>query len=479
MIAKKTLGTLVICGLLCMSLLYGCGTPSSDAPAPTPGPATPTDVLPTANSSSRITITWMNSGGVNVAGYKVYQNGTLLGAVATTTMVSDGLTAKSQYCYTVSAIDSDGKESAKSGMACTNTFAPPPAVPTNLTTSALSPTTVDLSWTASTGASQYRIYRNDTLLTATAATSYSDTPAAAAEYTYAVTAVEATGSESGRSNPSAADTRLTVPILAVAVTSSTQATLTLTDTGGANVIGFNVYRGGALMHSVAKTTTSIVDSGLTASTQYCYAASATDSSGKESARSGSVCAITNSALPAGPANLTATAAGSTQIDLTWSASISPSVTGYKIYKGGTFLKSATTSPASDAGLTANTQYCYSVSAFDAIGNESPQTSQRCATTAVSVPPTPTGLTATAVSAIQVDLTWSASTGAKGYMVYRNGLMLGAVPAPMVAVSDMAGTWSPGAPAPPSTHMQYCYAVSAFVTEGSESPRSAEVCLATP
>ncbi len=442
------------------------------------GLTVPSNVLPTANSSSQITVTWTNSGGVNVRGYKVYQNGTQLGTVATTAIVSGGLAAKSQYCYTVSATDSAGNESARSGMACTNVFAPPPATPTNLTTSAVSPTKVDLSWTASTGAIQYRIYRNEILLTSTAATSYSDTSAAAnTQYSYAVAAVDDTGSESGKSTPSLANTGLTVPTLAVAVNSTLQTTLTLADTGGAVVSGFNLYKGGLLMASVAKTTTSIVDSGLTANTQYCYAASAIDGSGKESAKSGSVCAITNKPAPVSPTNLTATAAGATQINLSWTASAGAAQ--YKVYRNGAQLQlgTLTTTSATDTELTANTQYCYTVAAFDVDGNGSPQTSQKCATTDVSAPPTPTALTAAAVSATQVDLTWTGSAVAKGYKVYRNDVILGSVPETTTSVSDMAGVWS--STLPPSTHMQYCYSVSAFGIAGNESPRSAAVCLATP
>jgi fibronectin type 3 domain-containing protein len=310
-----------------------------------------------------------------------------------------------------------------------------------------------------------------------------------------VTANDATGSESDQSIQSSAHTGLTVPTIVVAVNSITQITLTLANTGGINVSGFKVYRvdNAAWTKSVAKTTTSIVDSELTANTQYCYAVSAIDASSNESARSGSVCAITDKTAPASPANLTAPAVGATQINLAWPASISASVTGYRIYRDGsvTPLKSVTTTSTSDTGLTANTRYCYAVSAYDINGNESPQTSPQCFTTEISVPPTPTGLTAIAFSATRVDLTWTGSVvadGYNGYNVYRSDLdssgvatgwnILGSIPAPTTSVSDMAGTWtlSPGAP---STHMQYCYSVSAFVKQGSESPRSAAVCLATP
>lgn len=89
--------------------------------------------------------------------------------------------------------------------------------------------------------------------------------------------------------------------------------------------------------------------------------------------------------PSTPTYLTATAASGSQIDLSWTASTDNiGVTGYKIYRGGTYLKSVTTTSASDTGLNPSTQYCYTVSAYDAAGNESAQSSQACATTSAQV-----------------------------------------------------------------------------------------------
>lgn len=83
--------------------------------------------------------------------------------------------------------------------------------------------------------------------------------------------------------------------------------------------------------------------------------------------------------PNTPTNLAATAASNSQIDLSWAASTdNVGVAGYKIYRDGTYLKSVTTTSTSDTGLSANTQYCYTVSAYDTAGNESAQSNQACA-----------------------------------------------------------------------------------------------------
>jgi hypothetical protein len=82
-----------------------------------------------------------------------------------------------------------------------------PTVPTNLTATAVGPSQVDLSWTASTDnveVTGYRVYRNDMLVTPTpvSGTSYSDGGlAAATSYSYQVSAVDAAGNASPLSNP--------------------------------------------------------------------------------------------------------------------------------------------------------------------------------------------------------------------------------------------------------------------------------------
>jgi chitodextrinase len=91
---------------------------------------------------------------------------------------------------------------------------------------------------------------------------------------------------------------------------------------------------------------------------------------------------TDTAPPSIPTGLAATAVSSSQIDLSWNASTdNVGVAGYKIYDYyGTYLKSVNTTSTSFTGLNPNTNYCFTVSAYDAAGNESTQSNQACATT---------------------------------------------------------------------------------------------------
>src|SRR5208283_3646650 len=92
--------------------------------------------------------------------------------------------------------------------------------------------------------------------------------------------------------------------------------------------------------------------------------------------------------PSVPAGLSTTVVSSSQINLAWTTSTDPVVSGqvtsglagYKIYRNGSLLATTATANYQDTGLTASTTYSYTVSAYDAAGNESAQSGSVSATT---------------------------------------------------------------------------------------------------
>jgi len=85
--------------------------------------------------------------------------------------------------------------------------------------------------------------------------------------------------------------------------------------------------------------------------------------------------------PSVPANLSGTAISSSQINLTWTASIDNiGVAGYKVFRNGVQAGTPTGAAYSDTGLTASTAYAYTVSAYDAAGNASAQSASVSVTT---------------------------------------------------------------------------------------------------
>jgi uncharacterized repeat protein (TIGR03806 family) len=87
--------------------------------------------------------------------------------------------------------------------------------------------------------------------------------------------------------------------------------------------------------------------------------------------------------PTTPGTPTATAAGASQIDLSWAASTDDvGVSGYRIFRNGatTPLATVSTTTYSDTGLTPSTAYSYTVRAVDAAGNVSNASGAGTATT---------------------------------------------------------------------------------------------------
>jgi chitodextrinase len=178
--------------------------------------------------------------------------------------------------------------------------------------------------------------------------------------------------------------------------------------------------------------------------------------------------------PSTPTDLTATAVSSSQIDLTWTASTdNVGVTGYKVFRGGVEVTTVTTTSYQDTGLAPSTTYTYAVAAIDAAGNTSPQSTPASATTPpapdTTPPSTPTGLTATAVSSSQIDLSWNGSTdnvGVAGYRIYRGGIPVATVTATSYSDTGLQ----------PST--TYDYTVAARDAAGNESPPSSSASATT-
>jgi cellulose 1,4-beta-cellobiosidase len=189
---------------------------------------------------------------------------------------------------------------------------------------------------------------------------------------------------------------------------------------------YNVYRGtsaggestGPLATNIVATP--FVDSTVINGTKYYYKVAAVNSAGT-SGLSNEASATPQVSVPAAPTGLTATA-GATQISLIWSASTG--AVSYNVYRGTTAGGEGATAIATgitkasytDTGVTNGTKYYYKVAAVNA-GGTSPLSNETSATPQVSVPPAPTGLTATPASR-RVTLNWTASAGAKSYDVYR-------------------------------------------------------------
>lgn len=90
--------------------------------------------------------------------------------------------------------------------------------------------------------------------------------------------------------------------------------------------------------------------------------------------------------PSVPAGLTATAAGVTSVNLSWTASTDNiGIAGYRLFRDGALVKviQGAGTTFADAGLSPSTAYSYTLAAFDAAGNVSGQSTAASATTSAA------------------------------------------------------------------------------------------------
>jgi PKD repeat protein len=179
--------------------------------------------------------------------------------------------------------------------------------------------------------------------------------------------------------------------------------------------------------------------------------SATDSSGLIGRSSVLLPVMADTTPPTPPGNLNATALSNSQINLSWSASTdNGTVLGYHVERCqgvgcSDFAHLVTTGGTSYSNLSllAATTYRYRVQAVDATGNLSGYSTEATATTLgapdTTAPTVPGGLTATAVSSSQINVSWTASTDAVGVTGYRVERCQGAGCTSFVQVATPTGT----------------------------------------
>ena len=358
-------------------------------PVPTTVPGYPTGLTATADGTSTIDLDWdapSDDGGAAITGYRieVSPNGTssswsdlVANTNSTSTSYSHtGLSAGTTRHYRVSAINSVGTGAASRTANATTTTVP--GYPTGLSATADGTSTIDLDWTAPSddGGAAITGYRIEVSPNGTSSswsdlvantnstsTSYSHTGLSAGTTRhYRVSAINSvgTGAASRTANATTDDAATTVPDAPTGLSATADGTSTIdldwtapSDDGGASITGYRIEVSpngtssswSDLVANTNSTSTSYSHTGLSAGTTRHYRVSAINSVGTGAA-SRTANATTDDAattVPDAPTGLSATADGTSTIDLDWTAPADnggASITGYRIEvssNGGTQL----------------------------------------------------------------------------------------------------------------------------------------------
>jgi len=449
-------------------------TGTSNAISVTALPLVPTGLTAVA-SSARVNLSW--TAGAAATSYSVYRGTTSFGqsatpvatGITTTTYQDTGLTDGTTYYYRVAAFNAVGN-SPEGNQAS----AMPVATPTGLSATPGN-TKVILSWTASAGATSYRVYRGTTsfgesatpIASGITATTYTNIGLTnGTTYYYRVAAFNATGN-SPEGNQTAAIPLPPPPVPTGLTATAGNVSVVLSWTATASATSYNVYRGttsfgqSATPITTGITATTYTNAGLVNGVTYYYRIAAVNLGGNsaEGNQAGAMPVAT-------PVGLTATA-GNAIVTLSWTASAG--ATSYNVYRGTTSFGQSATPIASgiagtmyaDAAVTNGVTYFYRVAAFNAGGN-SPEGNQASAMP-VAPPAVPTGLTATA-GVGSVTLNWTASAGAATYNIYRGTTSFGESATP-IATGIVPTTYVDTGLTPGTT---YYYRIAAFNAGGNSA-----------
>ncbi|MCP4137737.1 MAG: hypothetical protein GY754_42630 [bacterium] len=417
----------------------------ADTTTPDVAPADPAGLTALAVSASEITISWTDNSG-NESGFRVERSpdGSAFTEITTvaanaTSYADSGLTPDTAWFYRVRAYNDIGN-SAYSNTANAATPDVVPADPAGLTASAVSASEITISWNDNSGnESGFRIERSPdgsafTEITTVAAnvTSYADTgltPDSA--YFYRVRAYNDIGNSaySNTANAATPDVAPDAPagLTALAVSASA-ITISWTDNSN-NESGFRVERSldGSSFSEITTTAANVstyADTGLTPDTAYFYRVRAYNDI-DNSAYSNTANAATPDVVPADPAGLTALAVSASEITISWTDNAG-NESGFSVERSpdGSAFTEVTTVAANvtsyaDSGLTPHTAYFYRVRAYNAIGNSAYSNTANTTTPDV-VPADPAGLTAAAVSASEITISWTDNSGNEsGFRVERS------------------------------------------------------------
>ncbi len=381
-------------------------------------------------------------------------------------------------------------------------FAPtvtPPTAPSGLTATTASSSQINLAWTDnSTNEDNFIVARgtvsggpySDVATLAANSTSYNNTGLASGTTYYYVVRAENTGGSSANSAQASATTSQTAPAapsgLSASAVSSSQINLSWTDNSSTET-GFTVARstvsGGPYTDVIttAANATSASNTGLSAGTTYYYVVRAFNGAGS-SANSAQASATTLPSAPAAPSGLTATAVSSSQINLAWidnSSNEANFIVARGTTVGGPYTDIATlaanTTAYNNTGLATSTTYYYVVRASNTGGSSANSGEASATTQAAPTPTAPSGLTATAVSSSQINLSWTDnSSNENGFIVARSTTSGGPYSDVITVGANVTSTSNTGL----SASTTYYYVVRAYNGSGS-SLNSAQASATTP
>jgi fibronectin type 3 domain-containing protein len=466
-------------------------------------PPAPTGLTATAGNT-QVSLSWSASSGAT--SYNVYRGTTAGGerstaiatGITTATYTNTGLTNGTAYYYKVAAVNSSGTSGYSNEASATPVVAVP-AAPTGLNATAGN-TQISLGWTASSGATSYNVYRGTSaggesgtaIATGITTTSYTNTGLTnGTAYYFKVAAVNASGT-SGYSNEASAtptagtSSQITwgtaqsmvgntdVSAAGVAFDAATFAATAQTVNG----VTFNPLVASGTVNGLQGYSDGKISANSPSGNPGAYGTAFTSASPSSAAYSAVTSVIGFGYFYNGTIVLSGLTTGHTYQVQVWSdyngspGNCNTTLTGANTvtlipdagkYAIGTFTAGSTS-------LSFNYNYGNDYGVVSAI-------SVRDTTSGGSSPAAPTGLTATAGNT-QVGLSWTASSGATSYNVYR-GTSAGGESTTAIATGITSTSYTNTGLTNGTAYYYKVAAVSSYGTSGYSNEANATPVAAIP
>lgn len=404
-------------------------------------PSPPTLFTATSESSTSVYLTWKVA--TAGSGYELQRSYTssfttyyraIINDITTSNYTRSGLTCGTTYYFRIRTYSTDGTTTEYSEWSKTASVVPAPESPSNFIGTAVTPTSVKLTWDAVSGVTGYKIYRDDVLITTLTSTylTYTNTGLTAGDtYVYDIYSyVTSSGSNIQSEDPTELEYTATPPSpTSLKYTSASSTSILLSWKAISDVTGYWIFRsanGGETFTKIATVSgysnnSYTDDADISVGVQYRYYVESYLSTTLYSDPSDTIIAQT---VPLGTTNAAAVSASDTSIKLTWTAS-TDNVSGYIIYysatKSGDYdtLVQTTSTSYVDTGLTTGEGRYYRIYSYITVGTTMIMSVSSNILFAVPLPAAPKSFTLTNRTYSSVRATWTASTGAMGYELRRS------------------------------------------------------------
>jgi hypothetical protein len=396
-----------------------------------PGP--PTGLTVGTVTASSVALSWTAPSGGGITNYTVWRwtgascSGTYAQSYSVgtgTTYAVSSLPGATSESFEVSAYNVTGGSALSSCVAATTL----PGVPTGLSVTATTTTSVSLSWTNPSGTLTdsyvYFQLHSSTCSSPTltdvgsSVTSYTQTGlSSGALYCFFVEAVSAGGAGAASSIVTAVTNTVPAPPTGLATGTVTVSSIDLswTGPGGGGILNYTAWRwtGSSCSGSYAQsytvgTGTTYTVGSLPSATTEAFEVSAWNATGNSALSS----CVSSTTLPSAPTSLAVTSVSSSSVGLSWS-NPSGSLTDVLVFfqAHSTSCSSPTqddigsvVTARTESGLSGGTTYCFFVEAKSAGGASAPSAIVTAFTN--TTPAAPSGLSANPISATSITLAWT-------------------------------------------------------------------------